>query len=170
MQDPIYPKILFPSRKDCAQCYVSLKDNDTQSEYNEKTWVEAEILSFLNSFYSKHRIVGIEESQVENRNILPKAKEMSQKNVTKDKIYDYEDDRKLVIESPQKNENALKHQSKKLNGIELDAIESNFADTTQKTTDMKIFLILIFIILSVFGGLKVYFRYNGKKKLKKHII
>ena len=97
-------------------------------------------------------------------------KEMSQKNVTKDKIYDYEDDRKLVIESPQKNENALKHQSKKLNGIELDAIESNFADTTQKTTDMKIFLILIFIILSVFGGLKVYFRYNGKKKLKKHII
>ena len=50
-QDPVYPKVIFPSSVQCPKCY-SITD--------ENSWNTDEVASFLMSYYSKRNIIGLD--------------------------------------------------------------------------------------------------------------
>ena len=58
-EDPFYPKVLFPTRKQCPKCYRVLSNNSSSlanSKIQEPSWVMGEVMSFLSTFYSKSNI------------------------------------------------------------------------------------------------------------------
>lgn len=54
--DPAFPKIIFPSQKQCPKCYLPSVKNIDELADHESPWVKNEILLFLTSFYSKFQI------------------------------------------------------------------------------------------------------------------
>lgn len=50
--DPVYPKVVFPTKTQCPKCYAS----DSNNQFNDK-----EIVQYLTSFYSKFQIEGVME-------------------------------------------------------------------------------------------------------------
>ena len=73
--DPAHPKIQFPSKSQCPQCYKSNVDPNTAKVY-ESQFDLKEVASYLISFYSKFQIEGVMELEVKcpftKTTILPK--------------------------------------------------------------------------------------------------
>lgn len=55
LSDPAFPKALFPSKAQCADCYAPNE---------EEKLIEEEVLKFLVSFYSKFQIEGVLELEI----------------------------------------------------------------------------------------------------------
>jgi Erv1 / Alr family len=50
-EDPSHPKVQFPSRQSCSQCYIATNDN------NETAWNEGEVLKFLQTYYGASHVI-----------------------------------------------------------------------------------------------------------------
>lgn len=50
-EDPQHPKVQFPTKEQCLQCFSISKDSDTL------TWQENDVLKYLQSMYGKNRII-----------------------------------------------------------------------------------------------------------------
>jgi hypothetical protein len=78
--DPVYPKELFPTVKQCPKCYVTTTSKIEDFAEHESPFKTKETLLFLSSFYSKYHIEPIKS----NRNLLnPIAKNAADVTVVK---------------------------------------------------------------------------------------
>lgn len=165
--DPLHPKILFPSKSQCPKCYLANVENIQDLKDHESPWITNEVLLFLTSFYSKYQIEGIRDLEI---------KESSNKTKSADtlndspKFYDYEDDKKLVIDT--NNNSQMKRQAKRLTGIEgfVDVSDSDLKESYFFGLKNNIF-IFCFILFGLFVSFYLYFNYRKKNfKMKKHLI
>lgn len=112
--DPKHPKIQFPSPEMCSQCHKS------SSSSLKSHWNTPEVLAFLINFYSKEKIISIQDEsgeQMSDNSMSPKDEEgmdwweMKQRRKDIEKIWDIREKKRKSKEA--KIKSAFIHEGKK---------------------------------------------------------
>jgi hypothetical protein len=191
-QDPMHPKVLFPTLKQCPKCYLTGQNGLGQLQDHESHWVLNEAILFVASFYSRFQIEGENDSnrtftsQIEKQNQFELNKsgelvrnEKAASNQSEEKN-DSQNDKKEEEEKEEEKENVNSRDDQEIN-------EKNFAKVDQIVSDddssnsYQPFLsrnsvlgsefVLISLLITIVGLYLLYTGFISKRsKLKRHIV
>lgn len=178
--DPAFPKVLFPTQKQCPKCYLpSVRHLDNLADHESPFQVK-ELLLFLSTYFSKYHIEPIQRqsnsnltsttsSPSPNRARLPNKPDvvidkLHSSSLSADTAY-YHFDPEMKMSS-QKGRVA----DERRRNMDIMLIEQNYSSTST-SFDLKLSSFLVLLIILTFVLLFIYFaRFRRRPKLAKHII